>query len=239
MIQQLPRRKQQISSRIVALVVVISFVVTARSQTAVYTLQQIRGKLEKVNDYEAWGKMTTNVAFIKAPAADVRVYYKKPNMVRITNPAGISFIPKGSVNISLSNVFANLDSYDIIDAGYDSAGLRIIKLLPRNDTADIVLSSLYINERSMLIERSKMTTRENGTYELKMSYGRYSQYGLPDKIVFSFSTKDYKLPKGITLEYDDGSEKSSESLKNKKGIVEITYSGYKINGGVDDKIFQR
>jgi len=239
MIQKVPRRKQQISARTAALLVFLSFAVTGRSQSAAHILQQIRNKLEKVNDYEAWGKMTTNVAFIKAPAADVKVYYKKPNRLRITNPAGISFIPKGSVNISLSNVFANLDTYEIIDAGHDSAGLRIIKLLPRSDTADIVLSSLYVNERSMLIEKSKMTSRENGTYELTMSYGRYSEYGLPDKIVFSFSTKDYKLPKGITLEYDDGSEKSNESLKNKKGIVEITYSGYRINVGVDDKVFQR
>lgn len=32
-----------------------------------------------------------------------------------------------------------------------------------------------------------------------MSYGAFGQYGLPDKVVFSFNTKDYKLPKGITL----------------------------------------
>jgi hypothetical protein len=72
-----------------------------------------------------------------------------------------------------------------------------------------------------------------------MSYLKYSEYGLPDKIVFSFNVKDYKLPKGITLDYDDGTEKDREKLKNKKGTVEISYTEYRINKGIDNKVFTR
>jgi len=210
----------------------------SKAQTAEEILQKVKARLEKVNDYEASGKMKTNVAFIKAPLADVKVYYKKPNKLRIINENGISFIPKGSVNISLNNVFTDLQKYDIIDAGKDSDELHVIKLLPKNDTADIVLSTLYIDEKSMLVKRSKTTTRENGTYELAMTYGKYSGYGLPDKIIFSFNTKDYRLPKGITLDYDDTPDKGNDKLANKKGTVEINYSSYSINKGVDEKIFK-
>jgi outer membrane lipoprotein-sorting protein len=208
------------------------------AQSAEEIVKQVKAKLEKVNDYEAKGKMKTNVAFIKAPIASVKVFYKKPNKLRIINESGISFIPKGSVNINLNNVFVNTQGFDIIDVGNDKAtGFRIIKLLPKDDTSDVVLSTLYIDEKNMLIRRSKTTTKENGTYELDMSYGKYADYGLPDKIVFSFNTKDYKLPKGITLDYDDGSKKNEERLKNKKGTVEISYSAYTINRGVNDNIF--
>jgi len=208
------------------------------AQSAEEIVKQVKAKLEKVNDYEAKGKMKTNVAFIKAPIASVKVFYKKPNKLRIINESGISFIPKGSVNINLNNVFVNTQGFDIIDVGNDKAtGFRIIKLLPKDDTSDVVLSTLYVDEKNMLIRRSKTTTKENGTYELDMSYGKYADYGLPDKIVFSFNTKDYKLPKGITLDYDDGSKKNEERLKNKKGTVEISYSAYTINRGVNDNIF--
>jgi hypothetical protein len=72
-----------------------------------------------------------------------------------------------------------------------------------------------------------------------MNYGNYSSYGLPDKVVFSFNTKDYKLPKGVTFDYDDGvKKKTGNDLKNKKGKVEISYSEYVINKGVDDTIFK-
>lgn len=73
-----------------------------------------------------------------------------------------------------------------------------------------------------------------------MTYGKYAEYGLADKVIFSFNTKDYKLPKGITFDYDDGSKKEQDpnKLKNKKGKVEIVYSGYSINKGVSDTVFQ-
>jgi hypothetical protein len=222
-----------------AIILLLSFLINANAQTAEEIVQKIKRKLENINDYVAEGKMKTNVAFIKAPIATVKVFYKKPDKLLILNESGISFIPKGSVNINVNNVFVNMRAFDIIDAGKDDAGLRILKLLPKDDTADIVLSTLYIDEKNMVVKRSKTTTKENGTYELEMSYSKYLEYGLPDRIIFSFNTKDYKLPKGITLDYDDGSEKNGDKLKNKKGTVEINYKNYIINKGIDNKIFSR
>jgi outer membrane lipoprotein-sorting protein len=204
----------------------------AEAQSAEDLVEKIKTKLEKVNDYAADAKLKTNVTFIKAPIANIKVYFKKPDKLRIINKSGISFIPKGSMNINLSNIFVNTQGFDIIDAGTDNTtGLRILKLLPKDDTSEIVLSTVYIDEKNLLIKKSKTTTKENGTYQLEMSYGKYSDYGLPDKIVFSFNTKEYKLPKGVTLDYDNGTKKNVEKLKNKKGTVEISYTSYMINKG--------
>ncbi len=211
------------------------------AQTAEELIQKVKVKLDKVNDYEAKGKMKTNVIFIKAPIANVKVYYKKPNKLKINNESGISFIPKGSVNINLNNIFLNTTGFDIIDVGKESgSNLRIIKLLPKDENAEVVLSTVYIDETQFLIKKAKTTTKENGTYELEMSYGKYAEYGLADKVIFSFNTKDYKLPKGITFDYDDGTKKQQtpDKLKNKKGKVEISYSGYIINKGVPDSVFK-
>lgn len=224
---------------LVVLFLVNSFLLSA--QTAEEIIGKVKAKLDKVDDYEANGKMKTNVIFIKAPIANVKVYYKKPNKLRINNENGISFIPKGSVNINLSNIFINTTGFDMIDMGKEAGtNLRIIKLLPKDENADVVLSTVYIDEALSLIKKAKTTTKENGTYELEMTYGKYSGYGLADKVVFSFNTKDYKLPKGITFDYDDGTrrQETPDKLKNKKGKVEISYSGYTINKGVPDSVFR-
>ena len=232
-------KKRQCSRYSFAVLFSLFYLMSAKAQTAEEIVQKIKMKLEKINDYEAEGKMKTNVAFIKAPLATVKVFYKKPDKLLILNQSGISFIPKGSVNININNVFVNMHAFDVIDAGRDNAGLRVIKLLPKDDTADIVLSTLYIDEKNMLVKKSKTTTKENGTYELEMNYAKFLEYGLPDRIIFSFNTKDYKLPKGITLDYDDGSEKNGDKLKNKRGTVEISYKSYIINKGIDSKVFNR
>jgi len=231
---------KRITSIAMALASLLSYG-SLQAQTAEELMQKVKQKFDKVNDYEAKGKMKMNVTFIKAPVATIKVYYKKPDKLKINNISGISLVPKGSINVSLANIMANAATCDIIDVGKEEkTGLRIIKLLPKDDTADIVLSTLYIDEKQLVVTKSKTTTKENGTYELEMTYGKYAEYGLADKVIFSFNTKDYKLPKGVTFDYDDGTNKQEpkDKTKNKKGKVEISYSTYSINKGVPDSVFQ-
>jgi len=227
--------------KIVTFCIALCTAVAVLPQSGRELLLSVRKKLEKVDDYEAKGKLKTNVIFIKAPVAEVKIFYKKPDKLKIMNETGISFIPKGSVNINLNKFLADADSYDVIDAGTDAVtGLRVLKLLPVDDQSEIVLSTLYIDEKAGLVRIARNTSRDNGTYELEMTYGKYAGYALPDKVIFSFNTKEYKLPKGVTFDYDTGAKaNSANAMKNKKGKVEIVYSDYKINKGLDDRLFDK
>ena len=218
----------------------IGFSMPVNAQPPQTVIQNVQAKLNKVKNYVATGRMKTNVIFIKAPIAKVKVYYKSPNLLQIKNESGISFIPKGAININLNSIFVDPDGFDLIDMGKDaSTSWRVIKLLPKDENANIVLSTLYIDTKNWLIQKATTTTKENGTYELRMTYGKYADWGLADKVVFRFNTKNYKLPKGITFDYDDGSDnKTNSQLKKKKGELIINYSSYVINKGLPDTVFQ-
>lgn len=215
----------------------------AYSQDVTTLVKKVKAKLDLVNDYTADGKMKTDVTFIKAPVGNVKIFYKKPNKFKLKRDGGISILPKGGVSVNMSSVVTTND-FDVIDAGNETiAGLptKKVKLLPRNDNSDVVLTTMYIHEPTLLVYKAVTTTKENGTYEIEMSYGKFSNYGLPDKLVFSFNTKDYKMPKGITMEFDDDDKKAKElkeKMKNKKGKVEIVYTNYTINKGIDDAMFK-
>jgi hypothetical protein len=203
-------------------------------------VMKVKNKLDQVNDYTAEGKMKTDIAFIKAPVGGVKVFYKKPNKFRLQRNGGISVLPKGGVSINIGNMIVT-SGFTAIDAGFADVGkvkTRVIKLLPNGDNNDVILSTLFIDEANLLIMKSITSTRENGTYEMEMRYGKYAGYGLPDKVFFSFNAKDYKLPKGITLEFEDADQATKDKLKGKKGKVEITYSAYEINKGIADSIFK-
>ncbi len=225
---------------VLVLIIYCPLFVIAQDVTAL--VQKVKAKLEQVTDYEASGKMKTNVIFLKVPVATVKVYYKKPNRLKIKNEKGISFVPKGAVNINMSNILSS-GKYTVLDAGTDKIGntiVKVVKLLPEDDNADVVLSTLYIDETNAVIRKAKTTTKDNGTYELEMSYGKYIAYGLPDKVTFSFNTKDYKMPKGVTFDFEDGTgaKKTDDKTKPKKGKVELDFKNYTINNGVSDAIFQ-
>ncbi len=227
---------------LILLLVITHYPLLLKAQDVNLLIQKVKAKIEKVNDYEASGKMKTNVIFLKIPVATVKIYFKKPNSLKIKNEKGISFVPKGAVNINLNNIISS-GKFTALDAGTDKIGgitVKVVKLLPDDDNADVVLSTLYIDETNLIIRKAKTTTRENGSYELEMSYGKYAEYGLPDKIIFSFNTKDYKLPKGVTFDFDDGSEtkKTVDKTKSKKGRAEITFNSYSINKGIADSVFK-
>lgn len=222
---------------IVGLLFLLQFNTQAQTSPVV---EKVRQKLALVNDYTAEGIMKTDVSFIKASLGKVKVFYKKPNLIKIKKDGGISLLPKGGVSITMNSLL-NTDQYIAIASGkqlYKGKTLDIYKLVPTDDQLEWVISTLWIDPVESLVYKTFTTTKENGSFEITMEYGAYATYGLPSKIVFGFNTKDYKLPNGITLEFGDEAPISKEQAKkNKKGTIEITYSKYTINKGVSNSSF--
>jgi len=215
----------------------IQFSVNAQSNALI---ERVTKKLNLVNDYVATGIMKTDVAFIKASLGKVKVYFKKPNMLKVKKEGGISLLPKGGVSVTINSLLNN-KQYIAIESGvqvYKGKSLQAIKLIPTDDKLDWVISTLWIDPVDALVYKTFTTTKENGTYEITMEYGQYANFGLPSKVIFGFNTKDYKLPNGITLEFgDDDPAAKQKVLKQKKGTIEITYASYVINQGVSNSMF--
>lgn len=232
--------KDAFMKTLVMVTVLLLQFVSGYSQDVTGLMKKVKAKLELVHDYIAEGRLKTDVPFMKVPESKVSVFYKSPNKFRIKKEEGISIVPKGGISINLSSLFAG-DEYTVIQGGTSTVRGKpvvIVKLLPTKEENDVVLSTLYVDEKEALIYRANTTTRNNGSYEMEMTYGKFAKWGLPDKVLFSFNTKDYKLPKGVTFEYET-EEKPDVAAKPKsqKGTVEITYQNYSINKGIEDAVF--
>ena len=150
------------------------------------------------------------------------------------------YCQRGGVSLTI-NTLLNTKQYSTISAGtqvLNGKTLTVLKLIPTDENLDWVIATLWIDPVEALVYKTATTTKENGSYEITMQYGAYANYGLASKIIFSFNTKDYKLPNGITLEFgDDDAAAKQKALKNKKGTVEITFNNYVINKGVSNSMF--
>jgi hypothetical protein len=204
---------------------------------------KIRDKIHSVNDYIADVKIKIDVSFMKVPPMKGKLYFKTPDKMKLERQGGISILPKNSYHLTLGNLLP-AGNVTVIDGGYDTLGpkrLHIIKVVPGNDTGDIVLTRISIDENSMLALHTETTTRDNGTINMDLQYGKYALYALPDKITFYINLKDYKLPRGVTMDYtgtDDDMMKKAKQAKTRKGRVQIDYLDYKINTGLQDSFFE-
>lgn len=227
--------------KLVLLILCATAVECSFSQSADEVVSKLRTKLVSVKDYEAKGLLKTDVAFLKLPISTVRIFYKFPDLFRIKKDGGISVLPKGGIRINMNSLITE-GNYTSLSAGritWKGADLSVLKLIPNGESSEIVLTTLYVDDKAMLIRRAITTTKDNGTYEMEMEYGKYAKWGLPDKAVMIFNTKDYKLPKGITFEYDASVAKKQKDKKplSKQGRIEISYTSYEINKGLGFELF--
>jgi len=222
------------------LLLVISFTpLRLLSQATNPLLKRVQDKLNLVKNYRAEGTLYTDVSFIKIPESKISVLFKNPDKFKIRKQEGIAIVPKGGVSINLSSLIGG-GNYTAVDAGQSTIGgqpVAVIKLLPLDENSDIVLSTLYIDPNDAVVRKAKTTTKTNGSYEIEFTYNKYRQWGLPDKVIFLFDAKDYKLPKGVTFEYETGEQGSSKPASG-QGRIEIRYNSYTINKGISDKEFE-
>lgn len=207
-----------------------------------YTL---RDKVLSVKDYSADVKMKIDVNFMKIPQLNGRLLFKSPDKMRLERNGGISFLPKKNINLTLSNLIP-IGNVTVIDLGEEQMNgqkVRVVKVIPEDDISNIVLSKVWINETDLVAVRAETTTRNEGTVIMELKFGNYTKYALPDRMTIHMDLKDFKMPKGVTMDYDDATAapKPPKEMdgKHKKGTIQINYLHYEINKGIADERFSK
>jgi outer membrane lipoprotein-sorting protein len=203
---------------------------------------QLREKLSGVKDYVADVRMNIQVKFMHVPTITGKLYYKYPDKVKLERNGGVTILPKRTMSLSLNDMIPE-GKVTAIDVGYEMVGgvkTRVIKVVPESEQTEIVLTKVWVDESRKLAMRTETTTKENGTIRMELTYGKYVAQFLPDKVVLYMDVNEYKLPKGVTMDYesDETAEfDKKEKSKSGKGRIEIIYLNYKTNVGLSDEIF--
>lgn len=231
--------------RVVVLIVLFSgmyWPANAQSDSAAVLFEKLRGRLDIIKDYVADVRVKIDISFMKVPPLYGKLYFKAPDKMKLERNGGISILPGKNVNLTLNSMFP-VGEATVIDAGsdvIDGKPVKVIKVLPQEDDGQIILTKIWVDTARNLALRTETTTRDNGTMKMDLAFGRYIKQGLPDKVTVYLDVKEFKLPKGVTMDYDISSQMqpaAPNDKKTKKGKIEISYLKYDVNKGLPDKIF--
>lgn len=218
-----------------------SFIADAQQLSAEQLFLKLRTKIDLVKDYVATVDMKIDVSFMKVPRLKGKLYFKAPDKMKLERNGGISILPKNSINMTVNNLMPQAGA-TVIDAGTDNVDgkiVRVLKVVPETES-DIILSKIWVDEKRLLALKTETTTKDNGTVKMELQFGRFEKNGLPDKVIFYLDVKDFKLPKGVTMDYETGTTAASskpDKIKTKKGKIQIDYLDYIVNKGVADNVF--
>lgn len=222
------------------LVLLLCCALRAGATDATKMFDSLRHKILVVKDYTATVKMKINVTYMRIPQLGGTLYFKSPDKMRLERHGGLSILPKKNINLTLRNLIPT-GNVTVIDAGtavIAGKNTRIIKVIPEDEKSDIVLAKIWVDEKDLLAIKTETTTRTGGTMIMDLQYGNYAAYGLPDRVLITMDVKDFKMPKGVTMDYMETNEpKPGKDTKEKKGTIQISYLKYDINKGLDDKVF--
>ena len=194
----------------------------------------------KVNDYQVEVNIKVDVEFIKVPETKAKIYFKQPDKVHL-EAEGFAMLPKNGMEFSPSSLIKK-DYTAIYEQDVDLNGYKtsIVKVIPLGDQGEIILSTLWIDQKKQVIRKVESTTKTNGTFTIDFTFDDKIKYPLPSKIIFSFNMDKMNLPATITGETNN--EKPDNKNKNMdsttKGQVIVNYSNYVVNKGVPDSIFE-
>lgn len=214
----------------------------AQADSASILFDKLRSRLNGIKDYVADVRVKIDISFMKVPPLEGKLYFKAPDKMKLERHGGVSILPKNNVSLTLNSMFPTGEA-TVIDAGADVIGgkpVKVIKVVPLEDAGQIILTKIWVDEARNLALRTETTTRDNGTVKMDLAFGKHAGLGLPDKVTVYLDVKEFKLPKGVTMDYDPNEQVKPAAKgdnKRKKGKIEINYLNYEINKGLPDKIF--
>ncbi|MGK9368442.1 LolA family protein [Melioribacter sp. Ez-97] len=217
--------------RIAVLVLCLVVNLFAQNKNAEEILNKVINKFEQVEDYEVDLTISTDLQMVKMPDMKLKVFFKQPDKLKITSE-GFAMVPKDGVNLNplkfLKSEYSAVYVKNEKDEEDEKINLDVIKIIPLSDTADYILSTVWVDTENNLVRKLETVTKR-GVNVTSRFYYKDTAYSLPSKVVVSFNQS------GEAKSKQEEEKRFRQSLK---GVVTLTYSDYKINRGLKDEFFK-
>jgi hypothetical protein len=221
------------------LLILLLFIVPVSSQKKDpdKILSEVIRNFEKVKDYKVDVSVKVDVPFIKAPDTEAKIYFKQPDKIHFASEKfalvpkeGLDFSPMGLLKTDYTAIFVK-------DEQLNGTSHSVVKVIPIENNGEIVLSTLWINDKTKAISKVESSTKVSGTFLMELFYENNLKYPLPSKMIFSFNIKN---PSSRSEHNDqDENTKPEKGKEEFSGKVFITYKNYEVNTGLSDSIFEQ
>lgn len=217
---------------IVALIGLVAPVAYAAPATDAKTLLlSIRKRMESSGKYTADLRLKVDIPFLKAPEATATLTFTPPNSTKITSK-GFAMIPKQSTELSALSLLSG--EFAAIDMGTESwkgLTLRKIKIIPADESGNIVVATLFVDEAALLTRKVTATGKTGGTVMAELTYdnAKAAAFCLPSYMKIMMEVPNFEIPRSITGDFNESSQpkKPSDPNGKTKATVEIWYERYR------------
>ena len=200
-------------------------------EDAARTLDALQKKYSSLKDYTVDINVHFDIEGFKAPDMQAKLYCKPPDRMKIESKR-IFFLPKegGTFNPSMFNR-EDFEVKFLERLMYEGRNAIKLKLTPKKKKPNGQDFILTVDTDRNLIREMNISSFEGREVKALIEYGHFSDFDLPTRIELHLD-----VPFSESKEIRDFGQ-SAQPAKRITGRAEITYSNYKVNIGLSDKIF--
>jgi len=224
--------------RIIFYLLLFSCSIFSQTKNADEILEKIKKKYDVVKDYEVDIKIKVDMEFLRIPKVSAKVYFKHPDKMKMDSKdfailpkEGISFSPTKFLNNKYSAIYIRSDTVE-------NKNVEVIKIIPLEEETSIILSSLWVDSENYIIRKVETTTKNKGSFTANLIYDDLVDYALPSEMIFTFNIEDPKLPETINMNAGGVEKPIGKIGSNLTGKIQVYYSNYKVNQGIEDSFFE-
>ncbi len=207
----------------------------AQAKNPTKILDAVKQKFEKIHDYQVDVNIHVDVNFIKMPDRKAKIYFKQPDKVKFQSD-GFALLPKQGFNFSPVQLLkGDYNSIFVRTDKIDGKKLDVIKIIPNNDTSDVVLSTLWVDETDNVINKVETVGKKSGNISIDFKYGENKT--LPSEVKFTFNFGDVAAQPAEHEGQNNAPAMKPMGRGPIKGTATLTYTNYKINQGIADSFF--
>ena len=227
--------------RILSFAILLCFPGFPQTKNPEAILEKVKLEFEKIEDYQVDVKIKVDVDFLKMPDRKATIFYKKPDKFHVDSEnfamlpkSGLNSSPLGFLNYKYTSFYEKEDTINGIVTS-------VIKVIPLEGSAEVILSSLWIDTKRNLILKVESSRKPQGTFTINLNYLKTSEgFWLPSSLVFAFTVDRSVLPRRFNEDQVSESNKTEkDSTEAETGKVYLNYSNYRVNIGLKDELFDK
>lgn len=237
-------------------------VVTAHGQSP--SVEMVRDSLlagfSRIEDYVVNVKISVEMTGLRMPRKKIKLYYKKPNKIKV-EADGFAIVPKTGLGGSPAQFLSMMDS--VFVAGREMVGQHdhwkltgtVIPdslKLPVRTTEEVpeIGMSIWVDAERWVISRVETMVDNRKVFTVESEFTEVDRLHLPNKTVVRIGFKglaDWSLrdpmggPATDRKEFGEIVENAGIDKQEKEfaGSVTMIFSAYRVNRGLEDKIFEK
>lgn len=179
-------------------------------------LMLIRERLLLIQEATANATLNLDVDFINMPEKYAELHFQKGNPIRYSSDHFI-VIPKRGLDFSWNELFSHkFMTVERGDEEIEGRLLKVLNIIPLDKKADFAIMLLKMDVEKNQILFSEITTKHDGTFDLKFNYQETGVF--PSKVVVEFELERIRIPlnfMGKDVEIDKDEMKSGRLKKGK------------------------